>query len=90
MNSHAGTLPVVVTAIEDITPLIKVFTLEDREGKPLPGFSGGSHVVVLIPDEGKIYRNPYSLMSTPFDTTSYRIGVRRQDNGRGGDRKSVV
>ncbi|WP_071333802.1 PDR/VanB family oxidoreductase [Burkholderia contaminans] len=84
MNAHAGTLPVVVTAIEDITPLIKVFTLQDPSSKPLPGFSGGSHVVVLIPDEGKIYRNPYSLMSTPFDTTSYRIGVRRQDNGRGG------
>lgn len=84
MNTHAGTLPVIVTAIDDITPLIKVFTLKDPQGKPLPGFSGGSHVVVLIPDEGKIYRNPYSLMSTPFDTTSYKIGVRRQDNGRGG------
>lgn len=86
MNAHAGTLPVVVTDIEQVTPLIKVFTLKDPAGKPLPGFSGGSHVIVLIPDEGKIYRNPYSLMSTPFDTTSYKIGVRRQDNGRGGSR----
>jgi ferredoxin-NADP reductase len=84
MNAQSGTLPVVVTAVDVITPLIKVFTLEHPEKRPLPGFSGGSHVVVLIPRDGKIYRNPYSLMSTPFDTTSYKIGVRRNEHGRGG------
>lgn len=86
MNTHAGTLPVVVTAIDEVTPLIKVYTLQDPDGQPLPGFSGGSHVIVLIPEDGKVYRNPYSLMSTPFDTTAYKIGVRRQESGRGGSR----
>ena len=84
MSIISGTVEVVVKNIETITPLIKVFTLESADGRPLPGFSGGSHVVVLIPANGKIFRNPYSLMSSPFDTTSYQIGVRRAEHGRGG------
>lgn len=84
MNSHSGTIDVIVSDIESITPLIKVFTLQRSDGRPLPGFSGGSHVLVLIPSRGKIFRNPYSLMSSPFDTSSYQIGVRRAEQGRGG------
>jgi len=84
MNTNSGTFEVIVKNIELVTPLIKVFTLAAIDGRPLPGFSGGSHVVVLIPSMGKIYRNPYSLMSSPFDTTSYQIGVRRSGQGRGG------
>jgi ferredoxin-NADP reductase len=84
VNTLSGTFPVVVTAIEDITPLIRVFTLMRPDRRPLPAFSGGSHVVVLIPGRGQVFRNAYSLMSSPFDTMSYQIGVRRDQGGRGG------
>lgn len=84
MSANGGTFEVVVSKIEQVTPLIKVFTLVDPDGRSLPGFSGGSHIVVLIPGEKVIHRNPYSLMSSPFDTSSYQIGVRKQASGRGG------
>jgi ferredoxin-NADP reductase len=87
MSTQAGSIPVVIRAVEDVTPLIRVFSLEAESGQPLPGFSGGSHVLTLIPNGDITYRNAYSLMSSPFDTRSYTIGVRRQDTGRGGSRR---
>jgi ferredoxin-NADP reductase len=52
--------------------------------RELPPFSGGSHVVVVMPGPGRTYRNPYSLMSSPWDLSHYQIAVRRHDQGRGG------
>lgn len=86
MNLKDGTLTVRIDQIADITPDIKSFRFVDIDGGQLPPFSGGSHVVVLIPDGDKVYRNPYSLMSSPFDASEYRIAVRREANGRGGSR----
>jgi dimethylamine monooxygenase subunit B len=87
MSTQAGSIGVVIRAVEDVTPLIRVFSLEAEDGAPLPGFSGGSHVLTLIPNGEIVYRNAYSLMSSPFDTRRYEIGVRRQDTGRGGSRR---
>ena len=67
MKAHAETIPVVVTGIEPVTPLIKLFTLRSPDGSDLPAFSGGCHIVVVMPCEGRTYRNPYSLLSSPWD-----------------------
>jgi ferredoxin-NADP reductase len=87
MSTQAGSIGVVIRAVEDVTPLIRVFSLEAEDCAPLPGFSGGSHVLTLIAHGDTVYRNAYSLMSSPFDTRRYQIGVRRQDAGRGGSRR---
>jgi len=79
-------MPVRVAQIEQVTPLIRRFTLEHADGGPLPVFSGGSHIVVEMQGEGRLHRNPYSLMSPPWDGSHYQIGVRRVDEGRGGSR----
>jgi len=84
MRAKHGTFAVVVDAIETVTPLIKTFRLVDPDGEPLPGFSGGSHVIVIIGDGERVYRNPYSLIGSPFDTRSYEIAVGFDANGRGG------
>lgn len=84
MRAKHGTFSVVVDAIETVTPLIKSFRLVDPAGEPLPGFSGGSHVIVIVGDGEKVYRNPYSLISSPFDTRHYEIAVGFDANGRGG------
>jgi ferredoxin-NADP reductase len=84
VNTPAATLPVIVTGIELVTPLIKLFTLRSPDGKDLPAFSGGCHIVVVMPREGRTYRNPYSLLSSPWDLSRYQIAVRRHDSGRGG------
>jgi ferredoxin-NADP reductase len=82
--SHAATIPVEVTAVEQVTPLIKQFTLSPAGGGELPPFSGGSHVIVVLRRKDRTFRNPYSLMGSPRDLRSYQIAVRRHDDGRGG------
>jgi len=87
MSTQVRTIPVVIRAIDEATPLIKVFSFAAVDGAPLPGFSGGSHILALIPNGDITFRNAYSLMSSPVDTRSYMIGVRRLDTGRGGSRR---
>jgi ferredoxin-NADP reductase len=82
--TDAQTLDVVVTAIEQITPLIKHFTLAPAAGGTLPAFSGGSHVVVVMRGPLRTHRNPYSLLSSPHQLGAYEIGVRRMEESRGG------
>ncbi|WP_416048568.1 PDR/VanB family oxidoreductase [Cupriavidus basilensis] len=79
-------LPVRVARIEAVTPQVKRYTLRHVDGADLPAFSGGSHIVVEMQGDGRLHRNPYSLMSSPWDTSHYQIGVRRVDEGRGGSR----
>lgn len=86
MSQSSGTLSVRVAHIEAVTPEIKRFTLVPPNGGHLPAFSGGSHVVVLIPNGQSTYRNPYSLMSSPYDSSAYQIAVRRVEGGRGGSK----
>lgn len=77
-------IPVRVTAIEQVAPMIKEFTLEAIETELTP-FSPGAHVVVAMgKDKKQRYRNAYSLMSDPRDSRQYRIAVRLQDDSRGG------
>jgi len=81
---HLETLPVEVTAVEQVTPLIKQFTLGRVGGGELPAFAGGSHVIVLLRRRDRTFRNPYSLMGSPRDLSRYQVAVRRHDDGRGG------
>jgi ferredoxin-NADP reductase len=80
----AQTLAVVVTAIEQVTPLIKHFTLAAADGGPLPAFSGGSHIIVVMRGGLRTHRNPYSLLGSPHRLDRYEIGVRRMEESRGG------
>jgi len=82
--NDAQTLAVEVTAIEQVTPLIKHFTLAAADGGALPAFSGGSHIIVVMRGAARMHRNPYSLLSSPRDLDHYEIGVRRMEESRGG------
>ena len=82
--THANTLAVRVTAVTQLTPLIKHFRLESVSGAPLPAFSGGSHIVVGMRGAARVHRNPYSLLSPPNELDAYEIAVRRMEVSRGG------
>ncbi len=84
MSSKYEMFKVRVTAIEQATPLIKRFTLSACDGSELPAFSGGSHVIVRMQEGEKTYSNAYSLMSDPRDRRSYQLGVRREEQSKGG------
>ncbi|MCY1274524.1 Carnitine monooxygenase reductase subunit [compost metagenome] len=74
-----------VTAVEQVTPLIKRFTLARDDGKAMPEFTGGSHVIVQMQGaDGSQFSNAYSLMSDPADTRTYQIGVRLEEQSKGG------
>lgn len=74
-----------VTGVEQVTPLIKRFTLVRQDGESLPSFSGGSHIIVQMKDvDGRQHSNAYSLMSDPQATASYQIGVRLEEQSKGG------
>lgn len=83
MSEHIGT-PVVVADIQELTPFVKQFTLETRDGSELPPFSGGSHTVVTMKGEAKLYRNAYSLVARTENRKGYIVSIRREDEGRGG------
>jgi len=82
--NEAQTIAVEVTAIDQVTPLIKHFTLTSAAGGDLPAFSGGSHIIVVMRGTSRIHRNPYSLLSSPHRLDRYEIGVRRMEESRGG------
>ncbi len=77
-------MPVTVTNIEQLTPLIKGFTFERTDGSAFSPFSAGSHVVVSMGKGGDSHKNPYSLVHNSSDFKQYQIAVRREANGRGG------
>ncbi|MEO6511747.1 MAG: ferredoxin reductase, partial [Nocardioides sp.] len=57
--------------------------LVDVEGRRLPPWSAGAHVDVLLPGLGA---RQYSLCGDPDDRTTYRLGVLRDEQGRGTSR----
>jgi ferredoxin-NADP reductase len=82
--SGGAKLNVRVAEVVEVNALIKRFRFVNRDGSPMPAFSGGSHTVVEMDDSGTRRLNPYSLMSDPEDRAGYEISVRRDDAGRGG------
>ncbi|MNZ36742.1 Phthalate 4,5-dioxygenase oxygenase reductase subunit [compost metagenome] len=78
-------LDVRVTAVRQLTPLVREFTFEAEQGC-LPGFSAGSHVLVHLPTPQRSLRNAYSLLGDPAEPAQYRIAVRLQEDSRGGSR----
>jgi vanillate O-demethylase ferredoxin subunit len=81
--SSLSMLSVVVTrkAVEAID--ICSVELAAADGGPLPAFSAGAHVDVLLP--GGLTRQ-YSLCNDPAETHRYQLGVLRDAASRGGSR----
>lgn len=79
-------LRVRVVEIEQATETVKRFRLASVSGELMPTFSAGSHVIVTMDDEGRRIKNPYSLIDRAPDGSSYRIGVLRTVDSRGGSK----
>ncbi len=77
-------IDVVVTQVVEVNELVKRFHFSRPDGLALPAFSGGSHIIVEMSDGEHVRKSPYSLMSSPLDTSDYQISIRRDDEGRGG------
>lgn len=82
----SSALQVNVVQIRQLSAVIKEFVLKPVAGTELPAFAPGSHVILDLNINGQLQRNAYSLTSSPFDRSHYRIAVRLQENSRGGSR----
>lgn len=82
-------LSLTVTAIEAATPSIRALTLSSADGRPLPGWTPGAHINLHLPSDDT---RSYSLINTSSDSsargcpTSYRLGVRLEEESLGGSR----
>ncbi|MFN3954041.1 MAG: 4Fe-4S dicluster domain-containing protein [Pararhodobacter sp.] len=72
---------VVVGRRQDLSRDVVRFELQSPDGTPLPPFTAGAHVDVVIAPE---YQRQYSLAGDPADRSRYVLGVQREAGGRGG------
>jgi vanillate O-demethylase ferredoxin subunit len=90
-------LPVLtlrVTLVEAPTRLVRLLTLQAADGALLPGYEPGAHIQVEIPgaDGTTSQWRSYSLFNldpgidTRAGVYAYHLGIRREDEGRGGSR----
>lgn len=89
--SHAGTVltvvaseyeaEVVVASKDVVADGVVTVTLREVRGRLLPAWEPGAHVDLVL--EGAPTRQ-YSLCGDPADRTTYRLGVLRDPEGRGG------
>ncbi|MBZ9566623.1 cytochrome P450/oxidoreductase [Modicisalibacter tunisiensis] len=72
----------VVTRVIHETPDVIRLVLEDPRGRPLPRWTPGAHIDLVV---GDITRK-YSLCGDPDDEQRLEIAIRREEPGRGGSR----
>lgn len=93
MTDDLETFEVEVAAAELAAPDIRLITLTAPGGGSLPGFTPGAHLSLRVPPgagrEAEMWR-AYSLIGTGGETggpqKAWRIGVLREEAGRGGSR----
>ncbi|MEM1199206.1 MAG: 2Fe-2S iron-sulfur cluster-binding protein [Pseudomonadota bacterium] len=82
----AGDAPVIqveVASAEAMAEGVTKYTLKPLNGEPLPEWTAGAHVDVVVAPE---YLRQYSLCGDPADRSCYQIGVLREDDGQGGSK----
>ncbi|GAB2748959.1 PDR/VanB family oxidoreductase [Amycolatopsis magusensis] len=77
-------LPMVVDEVKVVADGVKSLRLCRIDGAPLPSWRPGAHLDLVLPS-GRVRQ--YSLCGFPEDPHSYRIAVRRIENGNGGSRE---
>lgn len=76
----------VVTTRIMTTPRVVVLDLEPADGTPFPEHEAGAHIDVRLDQHGSdtTLVRQYSLCGEPGNRKRYRIGVLREEQGRGG------
>ena len=83
MSLHLSEIDAVVSRVADVADGVKTIEFRAVDGSELPSWTPGAHLDVVV-REG--VERQYSLCGDPAYRRSYRIGVLRDDEGRGGSR----
>ena len=81
IDGDAPVLPVTISKVEEMAPGLTRYELSDPDGKPLPEWTAGAHIDIVVAPE---FLRQYSLAGDPADRSKYVIGVLREDEGKGG------
>src|ERR1700685_4774319 len=81
-----GLIDARLSKIEDVARDTKLYTFERVDGAKLPGYKPGAHIDLHLPN-GLLRQ--FSLVVPASDPDSYTVGVKRDENSRGGSRYIV-
>ena len=70
-----------VSKVEKMSGDVTKYEFTTWDGSPLPDWTAGAHLDVVVTPE---YLRQYSMSGDPANTSTYQIGVLREDEGRGG------
>ncbi|MCT7362734.1 PDR/VanB family oxidoreductase [Mycolicibacterium llatzerense] len=79
--SAANTLALVVRSRELVADDCLALVLEKADGSALPSWQAGAHIDLAL---GNGLTRQYSLCGDPEDATQWRLGILREQAGRGG------
>jgi ferredoxin-NADP reductase len=79
--ADTNVVTLMVAVKKPVADGVVALTLEHPQGRRLPDWTPGAHIDLVLPD-GAVRQ--YSLCGDRFDPRSYRVGVLREVDGRGG------
>ncbi|WP_081236602.1 cytochrome P450 [Streptomyces viridosporus] len=79
-------MDLVLTGREEVADGVVALRFAHPDGDVLPDWEPGAHVDVRVPVDGGVLVRQYSLSSSPSQRHEWRLGVLREDGGRGGSR----
>src|ERR1700689_4649293 len=78
-----GLIDARLSKIEDVARDTKLYTFRRVDGAPLPAYKPGAHIDLHLPNG---LTRQFSLVAPAANPDSYTVGVKRDENSRGGSR----
>lgn len=80
-----GSLPMIVSAVHQITKKVRIYELQHSKGTDLPGYEAGAHINVPVQlNDGSNSTHAYSLTTMKKRDRLYQIAVNKGIDGDGG------
>jgi tetrachlorobenzoquinone reductase len=82
-TAQHGLIDARLSKIEDVARDTKLYTFQRVDGAKLPAYKPGAHIDLHLPNG---LTRQFSLVVPASDPDSYTVGVKRDENSRGGSR----